>query len=145
MITKRENCTVKTGSESETRQLGKELARLLINNDLLVLSGVLGAGKTCLIKGIAEGLGLMPDDVRSPSFTLVNEYDGNVPLYHFDLYRMKDVSELYNIGWDDYMLRDGIMVVEWGERADDYLPEKYIRINIEIMSETERALTIEFD
>jgi len=106
------------------------------------LTGPLGAGKTCLIRGIAAGLGIDENDVRSPSFTLVNEMYGKMPLYHFDLYRMKIIDELYEIGWDDYMMRDGVTVVEWGEKAEDMLPAESIFINIEILSENQRRISI---
>jgi len=144
MIVARENCSFTTDSQEETERAGQSLSGILINRDLIVLTGVLGAGKTCFIRGIAGGLDVPIDEVKSPSFTLVNEYTGRMPVYHFDLYRMKEDSELYNIGWDDYMQRDGIMVVEWGERANGYLPDKYININIEIISENCRGLTVSF-
>jgi len=82
--------------------------------------------------------------VKSPSYTIINEYDGKIPLYHFDLYRMKDPTELYNIGWDDYLMRDGIVVVEWGEKAEEQMPKNRIDIDIEIVSETNRKLQIRF-
>ncbi len=144
MIAKRENITIETNSPDETESLGKSLAKILKVNDVVSFSGVLGAGKTCLIKGIASGLGIDSNSVKSPSFTLINEYDGQIPLYHFDLYRMKDSSELHNIGWDDYLMRDGIVVAEWGEKAEDQMPENRIKINIEIVSETKRRLQISF-
>lgn len=144
MITKRENINIETNSPDETKSLGKSLAKILKVNDVLSFSGVLGAGKTCLIKGIASGLGIDGNLVKSPSFTLINEYVGQIPLYHFDLYRMKDSSELHNIGWDDYLMRDGIVAVEWGEKAEDQMPENRIKINIEIVSETKRRLQINF-
>jgi tRNA threonylcarbamoyladenosine biosynthesis protein TsaE len=133
-----------SNSENETREFGRELAGQLVNGDLLVLTGPLGAGKTCLIKGIAVGLGVPEEDTKSPSFTLVNEYCGRMPLYHFDLYRMKDESELYQIGWDEYLMRDGIVVVEWGEKAGIYLPEKRIDISIAIVSENIRNIDVTF-
>ncbi|RKX31974.1 MAG: tRNA (adenosine(37)-N6)-threonylcarbamoyltransferase complex ATPase subunit type 1 TsaE, partial [Candidatus Zixiibacteriota bacterium] len=114
----------------------------LRSGDVVSLTGPLGAGKTCLIRGIAAGLGIDENDVRSPSFTLVNEMYGKMPLYHFDLYRMKKIDELYEIGWDDYMMRDGVTVVEWGEKAEDMLPVESIFINIEIISENQRRISI---
>jgi tRNA threonylcarbamoyladenosine biosynthesis protein TsaE len=89
-------------------------------------------------------LDIAGDEVKSPSFTLINEYYGRIPLFHFDLYRMKDISELYNIGWDDYLMREGIVVVEWGEKAEEFLPEKRIDIKIEIISEWVRRMHILF-
>ncbi|MCX6828232.1 MAG: tRNA (adenosine(37)-N6)-threonylcarbamoyltransferase complex ATPase subunit type 1 TsaE [candidate division Zixibacteria bacterium] len=131
-----------TGSEEETIRTGRRFAAILQNGDLVVLTGPLGAGKTCFIKGIALGLGVKEEEIKSPSFTLVNEYYGSRPLFHFDLYRMKLVSELYQIGWDDYLLRDGIVVVEWGEKAEEFLPEKRVEVAIDIISENERRLSI---
>lgn len=131
-----------TGSEEETIRTGRRFAATLQNGDLVVLTGPLGAGKTCFIKGIALGLGVKEEEIKSPSFTLVNEYYGSRPLFHFDLYRMKLVSELYQIGWDDYLLRDGIVVVEWGEKAEEFLPEKRVEVAIDIISENERRLSI---
>jgi tRNA threonylcarbamoyladenosine biosynthesis protein TsaE len=144
MKSARENIARVSNSEEETRIFGRELSAMLHDRDIIVLTGPLGAGKTCLIKGIAVGLGVPEEDTKSPSFTLVNEYCGRVPLYHFDLYRMKDESELYQIGWDEYLLRDGIVVVEWGEKAGDYLPEKRINISIEIISENGRNIKVDF-
>jgi tRNA threonylcarbamoyladenosine biosynthesis protein TsaE len=140
----RKNIAKISNSENETREFGRELAGQLVNGDLLVLTGPLGAGKTCLIKGIAVGLGVPEEDTKSPSFTLVNEYCGRMPLYHFDLYRMKDESELYQIGWDEYLMRDGIVVVEWGEKAGIYLPDKRVDISIAIASENIRNIEVTF-
>lgn len=144
MITKRENINIETGSPDETELLGNNLAKILRASDVLSFTGVLGAGKTCLIRGIASGLGIADDLVKSPSFTLINEYAGEISLYHFDLYRMKDATELHNIGWDDYLMRDGIVVVEWGEKAEDQMPENKINLHMEILSETKRMIQIEF-
>jgi len=129
----------------QTIEAGRNLAAILKAGDILVLTGPLGAGKTCLIKGIALGLGIKEDDVKSPSSTLVNEYYGrSIPFYHLDLYRMKEVTELYNIGWDDYLMRNGIVAIEWGEKAKDFLPKERIEIRIEIVSEDMRRLYINF-
>jgi len=145
MALDRANFSQKTTSAEQTIRLGKELAGLLTSGDLIVLTGPLGAGKTCLVKGIAEGLGIPEDEVNSPSYTLVNEYHGNLNLYHFDLYRLENGSDLHNIGWDDYLMRDGIIAVEWGERAEGFLPEKYIDIQIEIIADTNRELKVTFN
>lgn len=133
-----------SSSPELTIKAGEKLVSALGNGDLISLSGPLGAGKTCLIKGIAVGLGVAQNDVKSPSYTLVNEYLGTIPLFHFDLYRLEDSSELYGIGWDEYLMRDGIVVVEWGEKAENQLPENRIQIDIEIVGETERKIKIEF-
>ena len=140
MILSRKNQSLITESEEQTVAAGCELAASLKSGDVVSLSGPLGAGKTCFIRGIAVGLGVNRDDIKSPSFTLVNEYYGSMPLYHFDLYRLKKTSELYGIGWDDYLMRDGVVVVEWGEKAKGRLPDRRIEINIKILSENKRHL-----
>ncbi|UCD95247.1 MAG: tRNA (adenosine(37)-N6)-threonylcarbamoyltransferase complex ATPase subunit type 1 TsaE [Candidatus Zixiibacteriota bacterium] len=142
MVLSRKNQSLITESEEQTVAAGRELAATLKNGDVVSLSGPLGAGKTCFIRGIAIGLGVNRGDIKSPSFTLVNEYYGSMPLYHFDLYRLKEISELYGIGWDDYLMRDGIVVVEWGEKAGDRLPDRRIEINIKIISENKRHLEL---
>jgi len=144
MIDGRQNQSVISDSADQTIEAGKELARLLKCGDVVALTGPLGAGKTCFIKGIALGLGINEDSIKSPSFTLVNEYYGKYPLYHFDLYRMKKSSELYEIGWDDYLMRDGIVVVEWGEKAEEQLPADCIRISVDIISDSQRRLNLVF-
>ncbi len=144
MITGRQNQVLTTDGAEQTIAAGKELSNLLQNGDVVVFTGCLGAGKTTFIKGIALGLGIKENDIKSPSFTLVNEYPGTKPLYHFDLYRMKNNAELYEIGWDDYLLRDSIIVVEWGEKANNLLPEKRIDILMEITAETQRKISMTF-
>lgn len=129
-------------SEEETLALAKRLAASFVTGDLLVLTGPLGSGKTVFVRGLVQGLGLQESMVSSPSFGMVNEYPGELPLYHFDLYRIKNPAELYEIGWDDYLLRDGIVVVEWGEKAVGLLPSRYYQIDFVIKSETEREIQI---
>jgi tRNA threonylcarbamoyladenosine biosynthesis protein TsaE len=119
---------VTSNSDEQTRGLGEKLAPSLQNRDLLVLTGELGSGKTEFVKGLARGRGLDESLVNSPSFTFVNEYPGEHPVYHFDLYRLRDTSELYEIGWDDYLDRDGLIVVEWGEKAGSLLPARYYKL-----------------
>jgi tRNA threonylcarbamoyladenosine biosynthesis protein TsaE len=133
-------------SPEQTLGLAEKLATTcFLPGDVLVLSGHLGAGKTLFVRGLAKGLGLDPDSVNSPSFTFVNEYPGEKPLYHFDLYRMGDLSELQEIGWDEYLSRDGIVAIEWGEKAGPYLPDKYYRLEFTVLDETEREIAITFE
>ena len=129
-------------SEAETEALAKKILAFLTPQDVLIMTGELGAGKTLFVRGLAKALGLNPDEVNSPSYTIVNEYPGEKPMYHFDLYRMGDTSELIEIGWDDYLSKDGLVVVEWGERAEEYLPDRYFHIEFVIINETEREITI---
>ncbi|MEW5925298.1 MAG: tRNA (adenosine(37)-N6)-threonylcarbamoyltransferase complex ATPase subunit type 1 TsaE [Candidatus Zixiibacteriota bacterium] len=142
MDTQKAREVIITRSVDETMDLGGKMADRLRSGDVISLSGPLGAGKTCFIKGLAQGLGINVNDVRSPSFTLVNELYGRLPLYHFDLYRMKNINELYEIGWDDYLMRDGVTVVEWGEKAENLLPRESIKIEIEIISDETRRIII---
>lgn len=129
-------------SELQTRELGKKLAAAFLPGDVVVLVGPLGAGKTVFVRGLVQGRGLDPDRVHSPSFTLVNEYPGEKPLYHFDLYRLNDLGELIEIGFEDYLGREGVVVIEWGEKAKEALPSKYYRVEFSIVNEQERAIDI---
>ncbi len=144
MVASRENGTFLSHSENYTRSLGAELAKLLKSGDVISLTGPLGAGKTSFIKGLAAGLGIDPDEVNSPSYTIVNEYHGEQDLFHFDLYRLEGEADLNNIGWDDYSTRDGIIAIEWGEKAGQFLPKKHIDVEIEMLVETTRRITIQF-
>ncbi len=129
-------------SEEETLALAEKIISLLTPDDLLVLTGELGTGKTVFVRGLARGLGIDEMIVNSPSYTIVNEYPGNRPMYHFDLYRLGDSSELIEIGWDDYLNKNGLVVVEWGERADEFLPNRYYKITFSMMNEKEREIVI---
>lgn len=131
-------------SEAETLGLAEKLLAVFRPGDVLVLSGELGAGKTVFVRGLARGLGLDENKVSSPSFTMVNEYAGEKPLYHFDLYRLIDSDELVEIGWDDYLSRGALIAVEWGEKADYYLPDRYYLIEFTLLNENERQINISF-
>jgi len=126
----------------ETVTFGRSLGVLLEKGMVLALIGELGAGKTTLVKAIASGLGVSEEEVRSPSYTLVNEYDGRLPIYHFDLYRLTDSSELYELGYDEYLEGEGISIVEWADAIADALPDEYLSIKIEIVSADERCFTV---
>lgn len=127
-------------SAEETRRIGQELAQRLKPGDCVVLIGELGAGKTTLVQGIAEGLGIK-ESVTSPSFILVREYKGRIPLYHVDAYRVRSPEELLEIGLDEYVLSEGIVAIEWGEKVKDILPG-CVEIKIEITSEGQRRIRI---
>lgn len=129
-------------SEAETMALAKRLASSFKPGDLLVLSGPLGAGKTIFVRGLAQGYGIDDQLVSSPSFGFVNEYPGQTPLYHFDLYRLRDIVELYEIGWDEYLGRDGVTVIEWGEKALPLLPSRYYQLEFALVDETSRTIDI---
>lgn len=131
--------------EGETKKLGQDLAKKLSPNSVLLLSGNLGAGKTTLIQGLGEGLGIQ-DSIVSPTFTLINEYpEGKIPLYHIDLYRLNS-EQIKQLHLENYWLgieyEAGITAIEWSELLP-YLPPKYIKINLEIDDRLGRKATIE--
>ena len=131
-----------TNSAAETRALGEEVAERLQPGDVVVLEGELGAGKSELARGIAKGLGVT-ETVTSPSFTILNVYEsGRCPLYHFDWYRLESEEELYELGMEEYLGGDGVAVVEWAERCPDAVPEKSIRIRLEVTGEETRRIEI---
>ncbi|MBQ8201699.1 MAG: tRNA (adenosine(37)-N6)-threonylcarbamoyltransferase complex ATPase subunit type 1 TsaE [Clostridia bacterium] len=133
---------MRTASPNETRALGKRLASLLREGDVLLLFGDLGAGKSEMTRGIAEGLGVR-STVTSPSFTILNVYDeGCVPLYHFDWYRLESAEELYEMGMDEYLGGDGIAVVEWPSQCPEAIPEAYLAVKLEPVGENEREITL---
>lgn len=112
-----------SNSVEETEMLGIQLAQKLSGGTIVAFTGDLGAGKTAFVRGLARGLEI-ESRVTSPTFTIVNEYDGGTcPLFHFDLYRLGDPDELFDIGWEDYLARGGICAVEWSERAADILDD----------------------
>ena len=108
-------------SEQETEQLGEQVARRLPRGTVIAYTGELGMGKTAFTRGLARGLGCR-GRVTSPTFTIVNEYEGSIPLFHFDMYRLEDADALFDIGWEDYLSRRGVCAVEWSERVCDALP-----------------------
>ncbi len=121
-----EELNVFSASCRETRQIALSLARLLAEGDFLALEGDLGAGKTCFVKGLAEGLEA-PVTVTSPTFTLIHEYlGGRLPLYHFDVYRLKRQEELEGLGYEEYFYGDGVCAVEWSDLIRRYLPKDYL-------------------
>lgn len=111
----------RTHSESETEAVGKALATTLSPGTVIAFTGDLGAGKTAFTRGLARGLGIS-ERVTSPTFTIVNEYEGGrLPLFHFDMYRLESSEELFDIGWEDYLRRGGVCAVEWSEKVADAL------------------------
>ena len=118
-----------TNSEEETERLGARLAVKLEPGAVIAFTGDLGAGKTAFTRGLARGLGI-PDRVTSPTFTIVNEYEGTLPLFHFDMYRLGDEEDLFDIGWEDYLSRGGVCAVEWSERVGGALPPETVRVTI---------------
>ena len=119
-----------TNSEGETEALGVRLAEALAPGAVIAFTGGLGAGKTAFTRGLARGLGIA-DRVASPTFTIVNEYEGGrLPLFHFDMYRLGSSDELFDIGWEDYLARGGVCAVEWSENVAGALEEGAILVDI---------------
>lgn len=131
-------------SPEQTRRLGERLAQLLQPGDVVLLSGPMGSGKTHLAQGIGAGLGIVAH-VRSPTFTLINEYhDGQIPLYHIDLYRLSGDRDLASIGLDElFAQNDGVIVIEWPEQGGDWLPAEALRVAMRHVNESKRGLTID--
>ena len=129
-------------STQETEAIGEELAQKLRGGDVLAFTGSLGMGKTAFTRGLARGLGCR-GRVTSPTFTIVNEYGGRTPLFHFDMYRLGSSDELFDIGWEDYLSRGGVCAVEWSENVMDALPEDTVWVRIAREGDTGRCITIE--
>jgi len=136
-----ENLIIFTESEAETTMEGEKLGRTLKPGAVVALYGGLGAGKTAFTRGLAKGIGIRMN-VSSPTFTIVNEYPGETPLFHFDLYRLDDEDELFDIGWDDYLKRGGICVVEWSEKAPGVLETGVTAVRIDNLGGDKRSLRI---
>lgn len=131
-----------TNSPEETEKLGAALAQKLQPGMVLAYRGDLGAGKTAFTRGLARGLGY-PDQVTSPTYTIVNEYmGGRLPLFHFDMYRLGSSDDLWDIGWDDYLERGGVCAVEWSENVPEAM-EGAVTVNIEKLGDETRRITIE--
>ena len=128
-------------SPDETRAIGQRLGALLQAGDVLLLSGELGAGKTTFVQGLARGLGY-EGSVSSKSFVIMGEYAGRVRLYHADLYRLEDPEQVWELGLEE-ISRDGVLVVEWPERAPEVLPEDNLEVRFAVISEDSRELTVE--
>ena len=125
------NENFKTENPEETQTLGEKLGKTLKQGDVIALIGDLGTGKTCLTQGIARGVGIASDEVvNSPSYILINEYNGTVPIYHIDLYRLENSGEIAELGLSEYVEGDGICIIEWAERMADALPDTCIKIHI---------------
>ncbi|MBP8988347.1 MAG: tRNA (adenosine(37)-N6)-threonylcarbamoyltransferase complex ATPase subunit type 1 TsaE [Spirochaetes bacterium] len=131
-----------TNSQEETFDVGYELGKKAKKGDIFGLIGDLGTGKTILAKGIAKGLGIN-EEITSPTFTLLEVYEAAIPLYHFDLYRISDDSELENLFFEEYWYGDGVSVIEWAERAMKRLPNDIFIIRLEYTGKNRRKITIE--
>lgn len=130
-------------SVERTIEIGRRLGALLEPGDVVALVGQLGAGKTCLTRGVAEGIGADPDIVTSPTFVLINEYEGAIPLYHFDAYRLSCPADMQALGSDEYFAGNGACLVEWADRVEECLPDDYLRVTILIDGPTSRRIRLD--
>jgi tRNA threonylcarbamoyladenosine biosynthesis protein TsaE len=130
-MTERENMDIRVTDRGETIKLGEIIGKSLEPGSIIALRGDLGAGKTVLVKGIARGLGI-EDEPVSPTFVIMNAYEGSIPLYHFDLYRISDADELVGIGYDEFLFGGGVSAIEWADRIEEIFPEYTIYIDIKI-------------
>ncbi|GAB6138790.1 tRNA (adenosine(37)-N6)-threonylcarbamoyltransferase complex ATPase subunit type 1 TsaE [Halanaerobaculum tunisiense] len=120
---------IETNSPQETFTLGEKLGAKLRPGDIVCLQGSLGAGKTSLAQGICAGLGVTAE-VTSPTYTIINEYQGRMKVNHLDLYRIQDEGELYDLGFEDYIYGDGVTIIEWPDKAGSLMPDNYLDINL---------------
>lgn len=134
--------TIFTKTRDETICLGEKIGASLQANDIIAMEGTLASGKTTLTKGIARGLQI-DEPVTSPTFTLVTEYQGRLPLYHVDVYRLDSSEDFINIGGEDMMYSGGITIIEWSEKVKDILPEETIKISLAITGPETREIRIE--
>ena len=128
-----------SNSEAETARFGQRLARVLSPGDVVALQGPLGAGKTRLVQAIAQKLGCAQAFVVSPTFTLIHEYDGQLPVYHVDAYRLKNSDEFLDMGGGELLNGEGVCLIEWADRIGDLLPRDHLRIDIEVTAEHSRV------
>lgn len=132
-----------SNSVNDTINLGKKIGRKAQRGDIICLFGQLGSGKTVLAKGIALGLGIAKEEVVSPSFVLIREYaDSKLPLFHFDLYRLRASKDIALLGYEEYLYDDGVSVIEWADRLQCLLPGEYLRIELFVKSDVKRLFRV---
>ena len=132
---------IKTKSATETIELGKRIGKLLRPGNVVALIGRLGSGKTTLTQGLARGLEVkIKDYITSPSFTLIKEHQGRIPVYHIDFYRIDSFKEVYNLGYEEYFYGEGVAIIEWADKIKKLLPKEVLIINLEIVGEARRRI-----
>lgn len=129
-------------SEERTRQLGEGLASQLRSGDIVALTGPIGSGKTTFVQGLAAGLGVPAGRVASPSFVLVREYYGRIPLYHADLFRLEGLADAETVGLEEFFEAGGVLVIEWANRVPEILPEDHLEVEFEVRGPSERRLRL---
>jgi len=130
-------------NELETDLVGQKIFEILPSQCVVALNGTLGAGKTRLVQAIAQAAGIDPTGVSSPTYVLIHEYQGTVPIYHFDVYRLKNTDEFLQLGAEEYFDRPGLSLIEWGDRVESVLPREHFTIHIEILGENSRKFVLE--
>ncbi len=134
---------ITTCNAEETFEFARKIGEKLREGDILALSGELGSGKTCFTGGIARGLGVDESyQITSPTFTLINEYPARIRLFHFDVYRLNEYSELDDLGYDEFISGKGVVVIEWAEKIAEIIPDTAIFINFEYVDDNKRKITI---
>ena len=131
-------------SENETMKLAQSFSKFLRSGDIICLMGDLGAGKTTFIKGVAKGLNINPNIVSSPTYVLMNEYKGKFPLYHFDLYRLNDMQEIIDIGYDEFLYGQGVSALEWAEHLKGLMPKQYLQVKIDHLKPAGRKIRLSY-
>lgn len=140
----REGFTLNIASLGETQAFGRRLGELAFPGMVVALTGPLGSGKTHLVRAVAEGLGVHDSRVvSSPTFVLIQEYQGRLPIYHFDAYRLRDAAEFFDLGAHEYFEGGGVCLVEWADRVPECLPAEFLGIILEVTGATSRRLTVE--
>ncbi len=130
-----------TQNPEATKQVGKNLGQNLSAGSIIALTGELGSGKTTFVQGMGEGLRIK-SLIKSPSFVIINEYDGPLPLYHFDLYRFDNAEEILSLGYEEYFYQKrGVVVMEWAKKIKDFLPREYLEINLKIIDLSKRKIS----
>lgn len=132
---------VTTVTPEETKALGFKLGKAVEAGDIICLKGDLGAGKTLFSKGLAQGLGIAEEEVSSPTFTLINEYDGRLPMYHMDIYRLDDEESIEGLGLEEYFYGQGVTLVEWADKLGELAPQEALFIEIDNLEENKRQIT----
>jgi tRNA threonylcarbamoyladenosine biosynthesis protein TsaE len=140
----KEKCiTQHSVSDRETINLGQKIGTLLVAGDVVGLVGELGSGKTWFAKGLALGLGVSPNTIiTSPSFTLINEYEGRYKFFHMDVYRLENLSDLLSAGLDEYFYKDGVVAMEWADRWPEILPSWWLKVELIIMDDISREIIL---
>jgi tRNA threonylcarbamoyladenosine biosynthesis protein TsaE len=141
-ISEMELLEITSSSPQQTVRIAQTLARWLKSGDILCLYGDLGAGKTTFVKGLAKALKVQENKVNSPTFVLMNIYEGKLPLYHFDLYRLDDLDQMRRIGLDEFLYGEGVCVIEWADKLKELAPQEFLGIVLEHQDETTRRMCL---